>query len=127
MVGAGSVHTCILTKEGKVYTCGKAAYVGHGTGEDCLTPTWLNKFDGAIIERVSVATGGFHSLALTSEGHLYSWGHNRVGQLGFLSSFPGMERYDDGGLYLPVPTMVPDLPNNIIDVRFLSIVINIFQ
>jgi hypothetical protein len=33
---AGSVHTCLLTALGHVYTCGKCEYTGHGDGGTCL-------------------------------------------------------------------------------------------
>lgn len=103
-----------------LYTCGKADYVGHNTSEDILEPRLLSNFDGAKIIQISVASGGFHSLALTEDGSLYSWGHNRVGQLG-LHSLSGYERADDGGVCYMKPTKVPFLPSNIVNVSSSSI------
>jgi alpha-tubulin suppressor-like RCC1 family protein len=117
-VCCGSVHTCILTIEGKVYTCGKFAYCGHGTREDCLIPRWLEKFHGIPVERISLfLTCGFHTIALTKDRKVYSWGRNRVGQLGLPQS-PDTERYDDGGLYLATPCHISYLPDNVIDVSY---------
>ncbi len=117
-VCTGSVHTVMLTEDGRVFTCGKASYVGHGQRQNTLTPLWLNRFNNQKIIKISVATGGFHTLALTENRQIYTWGHNRVGQLGLFSA--DMERYDDGGLYLALPAMVPNLPENIIDVSLIS-------
>ncbi len=109
----------MLTEDGRVFTCGKASYVGHGQRQNTLSPLWLNKFNNQKIIKISVATGGFHTLALTENRQMYTWGHNRVGQLGLFSA--DMERYDDGGLYLALPAIVPDLPENIIDVSLISV------
>ena len=42
-VFAGSVHTCIVTKQGWIYSCGKFEYAGHNTSEDVLFPKRINK------------------------------------------------------------------------------------
>lgn len=38
---------------------------------------------------VAVAAGGMHTVALSQRRRVYSWGHNRVGQL-------GLGHHDDG-------------------------------
>ena len=78
----------------------------------------IQTFQGIFIEKISIATGGFHTLALTKDGELYSWGHNRVGQLGLLPE--GMERNEDGGYFQSIPkqVIIQDLPvsSRIVDI-----------
>ena len=40
----------------------------------------MNEFNGDKV--ISISCGGLHSLALTENGNVYSWGHNEYGQLG---------------------------------------------
>lgn len=101
----GSVHSVMLTKSGRVYSCGKADFTGHGGRTDVLTPLPVVALSTVHIVDISVGSGGFHSLALSNEGQLYSWGHNRVGQLGIIAD-PSMPRNDDGGYFVPVPQRV---------------------
>ncbi len=115
-MAVGSLHSCFLTKSGRLFACGKFEYCGLGTQEDVLTPQEVN-FNGERITQFSVGRGGFHTLALSEHGHLYSWGHNRVGQLGFPNEGT-FARSDDGGYFHPTPCRVHDVPNNIKMVRF---------
>ena len=41
---AGSVHTCLLTEKGRIFSCGKYEYTGHGDKRDVLTPKKLECF-----------------------------------------------------------------------------------
>jgi alpha-tubulin suppressor-like RCC1 family protein len=81
-IKAGSTHTCMLAEGGRVYTCGHKDYNGHGAcaKEDLLTPRMLALDEP--VTGVSVGPGGYHSLVVGRSGKVYSWGHNRVGQLG---------------------------------------------
>ena len=95
-----------------------------------MIPQEVN-FNGERITQFSVGRGGFHTLALSEHGHLYSWGHNRVGQLGFPNEGT-LARSDDGGYFHPTPCRVHDVPNNIKMVRFsvfctLSTIISIID
>lgn len=101
----GSVHSVMLTKSGRVYSCGKADFTGHGGRTDVLTPLPVVALSAVHIVDISVGSGGFHSLALSNDGQLYSWGHNRVGQLGIIAD-PSMPRNDDGGYFVPIPQRV---------------------
>jgi len=106
-VFAGSVHTCVLTRPGQVYSFGKHEYTGHGCTEDVLLPRLLDVFDGKTIKQISVGPGGYHTIALTTDRGVYTWGHNRVGQLGYSNS--DAPRNVEGAHFLPTPKKVASL------------------
>jgi alpha-tubulin suppressor-like RCC1 family protein len=114
-VYAGSVHTCILTSEGLLFGCGKFEYTGHGRPIDVLSPLVLDFFDGIPVKTASVGPGGYHTIALTVRGDVYTWGHNRVGQLGHLNS-NNLPKNEDGAFYVPQPLKIPKLPELIEEV-----------
>jgi hypothetical protein len=114
-VYGGSVHTCILTGLGEVYTCGKSEYTGHGGREDILIPKML--VFATPIRQISVGAGGYHTIALSEKGEVYTWGQNRVGQLGQINHTNKLQRTDDGAFYLPQPEIVEDLPGDICQVH----------
>jgi len=106
-VFAGSVHTCVLTRSGQVYSFGKHEYTGHGSlGEDVLLPKLLDSFGDKQIKQISVGPGGYHTIALTSDHEVFTWGHNRVGQLGYSNS-EVVPRNGEGAHFLPTPKVVP--------------------
>ena len=109
-VFAGSVHTCVLTQTGQVYSFGKHEYTGHGDESgDLLLPRLLDDcFEGKVIRQISVGPGGYHTIALTVAGSVYTWGHNRVGQLGYSNS-DVVPRNVEGAHFLPTPKEVPAL------------------
>jgi hypothetical protein len=92
-VGAGSVHTCFLDAQGGLYSTGKSEYAGHGALGDVHVPTYLNhafvddgtdtpatnthnggqRKHGAVVS-MSVGPGGYHSIILTADNHIYCWG-----------------------------------------------------
>lgn len=53
-----------------------------------------------------VGPGGYHTIALTTQDQVYSWGHNRVGQLGY-SINQHMSKNQEGAYFLPTPQLVP--------------------
>ena len=96
---AGQYHSVFIDGEGRLSSCGTApsyspmapshdhtpyalGLLGHGEGVTRLnTPTRLPSTLGA--ERaVSVSAGDAHSLALTADGNVWSWGRGGWGQLG---------------------------------------------
>lgn len=108
-VFAGSVHTCVLSREGSIYSFGKSEYTGHGLGDDVRLPHLLDAFQGKNVCQISVGPGGYHTLALTITGDVYAWGHNRVGQLGYQNENVA-QRNVEGAHFLPTPMLVQNLP-----------------
>lgn len=78
-IQCGSVMSIFLTSDFEVYSCGQKFYNGISS-EDILIPTKINIPEKII--SISVGNGGYHTTALTFNGEIYVWGHNRVCQLG---------------------------------------------
>ena len=81
-VVAGSMNSYFLSDDGKVYSCGHRYYVGFNTEEDIKTPEEINFPSEFKIVDIQCSNGGYHLLALNDNGEVFSFGHNRVGQLG---------------------------------------------
>ena len=54
--------------------------LGNGSYRDASVPVAVLLPVG--VDAVSVSAGGYHSLAIGSDGNLYAWGDNVFGQLG---------------------------------------------
>jgi alpha-tubulin suppressor-like RCC1 family protein len=82
-VAAGSQHSLALTSDGEVWAWGGNAYgqLGDGSITDRGQPVRLTTL-GLSGRVIAIAAGGEHSLALTADGMLWSWGRNDSGQLG---------------------------------------------
>ena len=82
-VKGGSTFMIILAKDGKLYSCGQKKYSGHPNAEeDILVPKLIRFSENNRVSKIQLGHGGYHALALTKSNKLYTWGHNRVGQLG---------------------------------------------
>ena len=79
---AGAVHSLALTTGGAIFACGNNLFgqLGNGTTTNSSTPVAVILPGGA--SAAAIAADEFHSLALTSGGAVYAWGHNAFGQLG---------------------------------------------
>lgn len=82
-------HTCAVSTEGEVRCWGNNDFgqLGYGhvrsIGDDESIAS-LDAVDlGVGVRVVSVSVGGFHSCASTTEGEVFCWGGNAVGQLGY--------------------------------------------
>jgi alpha-tubulin suppressor-like RCC1 family protein len=86
-VASGAYHCLAVTSEGRVVGWGDdtVSQLGDGGsfGSQRYSPVWTST-NGILagVRVVAVAAGEYHSLALSSEGHVYSWGRNLSGQLG---------------------------------------------
>jgi len=81
-VSCGKHHILVLSVIGVVFSHGNGGQgqLGHGSVESKLSPTVVEALEGVSV--TSVAAGGWHSLAVTDAGDVYSWGWNERGQLG---------------------------------------------
>jgi len=71
-----------LEQEGAVYTWGSGTFGQLGLDDRAsrLEPNLVTHLDGLTIASISV--GKEHSVALGGDGRIYTWGANRLGQLG---------------------------------------------
>jgi alpha-tubulin suppressor-like RCC1 family protein len=60
---------------------GERGECGHGKFDDSESPMRIKFFDGKVI--VKICAGNHHTLALTSNNELYSWGAGTNGQCGY--------------------------------------------
>ena len=83
-VVCGSTHTCAISTQKQLYAWGNWKYCGISitNNSDIFSPVKIDSLSHLIFETVSIGPGGYHTMALTTSGELYTWGHNRVGQLG---------------------------------------------
>ncbi|MGE5328107.1 MAG: Calx-beta domain-containing protein [Deltaproteobacteria bacterium] len=82
-IAAGEYHTIVLKSDGTVWAWGSNNYgqLGNGsggTGEYSTTAAQIGGMTGVI----SIAGGASHTLALKSDGTVWTWGWNGFGQLG---------------------------------------------
>eukprot|EP01041_Mallomonas_annulata_P007463 gene7463-15275_t len=79
----GRNHSAMLSSEGKVYTWGAAGFGRLGLNDARKKQTTPCEVITLSTVRVkSLAIGDFHSLALTTDNSVYSWGYNAEGQCG---------------------------------------------
>jgi alpha-tubulin suppressor-like RCC1 family protein len=84
-VAAATHHSLVVTKRGHLYAFGLGKGGRLGLGDDQSQQCPLPKRILGPLQRrqvVSVAAAENHSLCVTSQGDVYSWGSNRFGQLG---------------------------------------------
>ena len=85
-MAAGSDHTLALTPDGTVWAWGKN---DHGQlGDDTVTNrtapvhVMVNGGNGVLSGVIAIAAGVGHSAALLSDGTVWAWGDNDLGQVG---------------------------------------------
>ncbi len=84
-VAAAAHHSLVVTKKGHVYAFGLGKGGRLGLGDDQPQQCPLPKRVLGPLQRrqvVGVAAAENHSLCVTSQGDVFSWGSNRFGQLG---------------------------------------------
>ena len=99
-ISAGTNHTLALDSNGQIWAWGANGngQLGNGTNTASSVPVEVDT-TGVLAGRdiVQVAAGGEYSLALDSEGRVFSWGSNTNGQLGNGSTW---------GVYSNVPVEI---------------------
>ena len=81
-VSAGVDHSLAIAANGAVWSWGRGdnGQLGHGDEEDRLLPKKVEALAGQRV--VAVSAGWLHSLVLTANGAVWSWGNGGWGQLG---------------------------------------------
>jgi alpha-tubulin suppressor-like RCC1 family protein len=81
-ISAGYYHAAIIKKDGKVMTFGSDTYGQLGVGKvsktGISTPSVVSGLSGIS----AVSDGENHTIALKSDGTVWTWGYNKYGQLG---------------------------------------------
>jgi alpha-tubulin suppressor-like RCC1 family protein len=76
-------HSLFVDATRRLLACGSEVATGHGNvDEDTVFPLFTPVAGLAGVRVRSVAAGYDHSLALSWDGRIYSWGKNESGQLG---------------------------------------------
>ena len=93
---AGQFHSVVVTERGELYGFGynRDYELGVGDNMDRVLPQVVPTLSGKKV--VAVAAGGYHTLAVTEDGSLYTWGLNNLHQLGRAEKSSGK-----------VPSLVP--------------------
>ncbi|XP_020586675.1 ultraviolet-B receptor UVR8 isoform X2 [Phalaenopsis equestris] len=83
-ISAGYHHSAAVTEDGKLFVWGKNSCGQLGLGKRAKsvvsTPTRVDSLDGIYIKMVSL--GSEHSIAVTADGNVLSWGSGVSGKLG---------------------------------------------
>jgi len=80
-VSAGAFHSLALKADGTVWAWGDNQYGQVGDGAfptDVHSPIQVPSLTGVV----AISAGGFHSLALKSDGTVWAWGDNLSGEIG---------------------------------------------
>ena len=95
-VALGEYHTVVLTEDGEVYTWGYAGKtgffnwmytqeigaLGHGDKQHKFLPKKVEFFEKNNINVKSIYAGLYHTIALTEDDKVYTWGRGLYGVLG---------------------------------------------
>ncbi len=88
-VAAGYHHSLALSSDGKVYAWGDNQYgqLGNHSFENSTVPVAVDT-TGVLAGKkvIAISAGANYSMALTSDGKIYSWGRNNRGQLGVMGN-----------------------------------------
>lgn len=82
-IGAGNEHSLFVTQDGKLLTSGynDNGQCGMGTTQQVRQPTVVTALEGEDIAQVHVYNGCEHTLAVTRDGKIFSFGYNYRGQV----------------------------------------------
>ncbi|CAH1402584.1 unnamed protein product [Nezara viridula] len=83
-IACGSSHSAAITSNGELYSWGLGEYgrLGHGDFQTQLKPKLVKALAGHHIIKVACGSRDAQTLALSSEGLVFSWGDGDFGKLG---------------------------------------------
>jgi len=83
-IASGYYHTIVLKSDGTVWTWGDNSFgqLGNGTNNNSSAPVKVTGLNNDTHLVISIAGGYWHSIALKSDGSVWTWGNNIHGQLG---------------------------------------------
>ncbi|MBI0136582.1 InlB B-repeat-containing protein [Bifidobacterium sp. W8120] len=109
-ISAGQYHSLALGSDGYVYAWGSNpnGVLGNNSSSSSYVPVRVRDPNSPTdaskgLKATQVSAGGYHSLAVGSDGYAYAWGLNNTGQLGNNSSSPS---------YAPVRVRDPNSPTD---------------
>ncbi|KAJ4835276.1 hypothetical protein Tsubulata_002786 [Turnera subulata] len=81
-IACGGRHSAVVTDTGELLTFGWGLYgqCGQGNTSDQLKPTSIPSLSGVKVK--GIAAGLWHTVCVTADGFIYSFGGNQFGQLG---------------------------------------------
>lgn len=81
-IACGELHSAAIVDNYEVYTwgCGANFRLGHGSSNNELIPRLVIAISELYTRQISL--GASHSLCVTTDGHIYSWGSGKNGRLG---------------------------------------------
>jgi alpha-tubulin suppressor-like RCC1 family protein len=81
-IAAGAFHSLAIGSDGRLYAWGSndQGELGDGTTTEHDSPEVITLASG--VTPTAIAAGYYHSLVIGSDGNLYAWGYNEIGQLG---------------------------------------------
>ena len=86
-VQLSKLHTTVLTTdpEANLYVCGFGPGGRLGTGDETTRFNFVCVYGGGLQGKkiIQVGLGQNHTLAISSEGEIFTWGSNAFGQLGY--------------------------------------------
>eukprot|EP01132_Coremiostelium_polycephalum_P007415 gene7415-9116_t len=114
-VSCGRQHIGAITDKGELFTWGLGVFgqLGHSNLKSYLHPVMVKAFaEPEFIKIEQVACGANFTMARTSEGRLYSFGHGEYGQLGATEESQFMDwdkNSKDNHFKYSAPTLVKSL------------------
>uniref|UniRef100_F6VRU3 HECT and RLD domain-containing E3 ubiquitin protein ligase family member 6 n=1 Tax=Xenopus tropicalis TaxID=8364 RepID=F6VRU3_XENTR len=82
-ISCGTNHSVAVSDEGSIYSWGDGSEGQLGTGNLSSRNFTPKKITGLFNTKIiQISCGNFHSLALSEDGRVFSWGQNKCGQLG---------------------------------------------
>uniref|UniRef100_A0A8C5MMK1 HECT domain-containing protein n=1 Tax=Leptobrachium leishanense TaxID=445787 RepID=A0A8C5MMK1_9ANUR len=89
----GMYHSVSVCNQGNVFTWGEGTEGELGTGQLNQTNSIPRRISGLSNSKIiQVSCGHFHSIALSDDGRVFSWGSNKAGQLGLGKQTPNQAR-----------------------------------